>query len=46
MTVRAVILNDTSTRYHHGCSRVMRLLVEGLERHGLHVTARSPARHD
>ncbi|MCZ4262921.1 polysaccharide pyruvyl transferase family protein [Limimaricola sp. G21655-S1] len=46
MTLRAVILNDTSTRYHHGCARVMRLLVEGLERHGLTVTARSPARHD
>lgn len=46
MTLRAVILNDTSTRYHHGCARVMRLLVEGLERHGLTITARSPARHD
>ncbi|WP_099273870.1 polysaccharide pyruvyl transferase family protein [Limimaricola cinnabarinus] len=46
MTLRAVILNDTSTRYHHGCARVMRLLAEGLERHGLSVTARSPARHD
>ncbi|WP_341211844.1 polysaccharide pyruvyl transferase family protein [uncultured Limimaricola sp.] len=46
MTLRAVILNDTSTRYHHGCSRVMRLLVAGLERHGLTITARSPARHD
>ncbi len=46
MTRTAVILNDTSTRYHHGCARVMRLLVEGLERHGLTVAARSPARHD
>ena len=46
MTLRAVILNDTSSRYHHGCSRVMRLLVAGLERHGLTITARSPARHD
>lgn len=46
MTLNAVILNDTSTRYHHGCSRVMRLLIEGLQRHGLTVTARSPARHD
>ncbi|EYD71276.1 polysaccharide pyruvyl transferase family protein [Limimaricola hongkongensis] len=46
MTLRAVILNDTSTRYHHGCSRVMRLLTEGLGRHGLTITARSPARHD
>ncbi|SDE00313.1 polysaccharide pyruvyl transferase family protein [Limimaricola pyoseonensis] len=46
MTRTAVILNDTSTRYHHGCARVMRLLVDGLERHGLDVTARSPARND
>ncbi len=42
---RVVILNDTSTRSHHGCARVMRLLVEGLQRHGLQVIARSPARH-
>ncbi len=43
---QAVILNDTSTRYHHGCSRVMRLLVQGLEQVGLQVSARSPARND
>ena len=43
---RAVILNDTSTRFHHGCSRVMRLLVSGLEGAGLEVAARSPARAD
>ena len=43
---RAVILNDTSTRFHHGCSRVMRLLVSGLEGAGLDVAARSPARAD
>lgn len=42
----AVILNDTATRYHHGCARVMRLLVAGLEGQGFIVTARSPARHD
>jgi polysaccharide pyruvyl transferase WcaK-like protein len=36
-------MNDTSTRYHHGCTRVMRLLVEGLESNGLSITARSPA---
>ena len=41
----AVILNDTATRYHHGCARVMRLLVAGLEGQGFSVTARSPARH-
>lgn len=46
MTPRVVILNDTSGRSHHGCSRVMRLLVAGLERHGLTIAARSPARHD
>lgn len=46
MTLSAVILNDTSTRYHHGCARVMRLLVAGLQRHGLTISARSPARHD
>jgi len=44
--LRVVILNDTSQRYHHGCSRVMRLLVDGLVRHGMTVTARSPARHE
>lgn len=42
----AVILNDTSTRYHHGCARVMRLLVSGLTREGLTVTRRIPARAD
>lgn len=46
MIRRAVILNDTSTRYHHGCARVVRLLIEGLERHGLTITARSAARND
>ena len=43
---RVVLLNDTSGRSHHGCSRVMRLLVAGLEAQGMQVTARSPARHD
>lgn len=43
---RVVILNDTSGRSHHGCARVMRLMVEGLERQGLQIIARSPARHD
>jgi polysaccharide pyruvyl transferase WcaK-like protein len=46
MRPSVVILNDTSGRSHHGCSRVMRLLNEGLVRHGLNITARSPARHD
>jgi hypothetical protein len=40
----AVVLNDTSTRYHHGCARVMRLLVAGLEGAGLTVGLRVPAR--
>ena len=43
---RAVLLNDTSTRFHHGCARVVRLLVEGLAREGVEVAARSPARAD
>ena len=41
-----ILMNDTSTRYHHGCARVMRLLSEGLEAQGLSIIARSPARHD
>lgn len=41
-----VVLNDTSVRYHHGCARVMRLLVLGLERAGLSVLRRVPARAD
>lgn len=41
-----VLLNDTRADRHHGCARVMRLLEEGLARHGLRVLARSPVRHD
>lgn len=44
--VKVVILNDTSIERHHGCTRVMRLLQEGLVRHGFTVSARSPVRHD
>ena len=44
--MNVVILNDTRADMHHGCSRVMRLLEEGLERHGLTISARSPVRHD
>lgn len=44
--LKAVILNDTSTRYHHGCARVMRLLTAGLERHGIEIIAKSAARND
>ena len=43
---KVVLLNDTSTRYHHGCARVMRLLVQGMQDAGLQIIARSPARHD
>jgi hypothetical protein len=42
----AVVLNDTSTRYHHGCSRVMRLLVAGLEAKGFDVGLRVPTREN
>lgn len=41
-----VILNDTATRYHHGCARVMRLLTEGVTRAGCTVTFCIPARAD
>ena len=41
--LRAIILNDTANRKHHGCTRVMRLLVAGLQRHGVEVIARSAA---
>lgn len=45
MTRHAVILNDTATRYHHGCSRVMANLVAGLSGKGLCLT-RIAARAD
>ena len=44
--MKVVILNDTSPDLHHGCTRVMRLLTEGLARHGMTVIARSPVHHD
>lgn len=43
---RVIVMNDTSGRSHHGCARVMRLLYEGLGRHGLQIAYRSPARQD
>lgn len=46
MTRKIVLMNDTSTRYHHGCARVMRLLRLGLEERGAKILASSPARHD
>lgn len=45
-TLTAVILNDTSTRYHHGCARVVRLLRAGLKAQGITIIATSPARHE
>ena len=44
--MKVVILNDTTADLHHGCARVMRLLVEGLAHHGMTVIARSPVHHD
>lgn len=46
MSPRAVLINDTATRYHHGCSAVMAALTSGLEARGVTVAARVPARLD
>ena len=43
--MQAVILNDTRADYHHGCSRVMAVLEERLERTGISVIATSPTWH-
>ncbi len=43
---KCVILNDTSTRYHHGCIRVMEQLKSGLVDRGITIAACAPARHD
>lgn len=43
---RAVLLNDTSARYHHGCSRVSRLLKAGLATRGIEITASALAHTD
>ena len=45
MTRLAVILNDTATRYHHGCARVMAALSAGLSAQGFDLH-RIPARAD
>lgn len=42
---KVVVLNDTRADFHHGCSRVMSVLEQGLQEAGLTVTARSPLRH-
>lgn len=43
---KAVLLNDTSARYHHGCSRVSRLLKSGLTTRGINITATALAHTD
>lgn len=43
---RVAILNDTATRHHHGCTRVMANLVAGIAGAGMTVAARIPARAD
>lgn len=40
---KAVVLNDTSTRYHHGCSRVMRVLEDSLRKEGIILSGSSRA---
>ena len=39
--VNAVLLNDTSKRYHHGCSRVSRIIKNGLQEQGVDLIATS-----
>lgn len=46
MSIKLVLMNDTSNRFHHGCARVMRLLCKGLTDRGAKILATSPARHD
>ena len=43
--MRIVILNDTRPDCHHGCSRVMSVLEEGLRARGGVILATSPLRH-
>lgn len=38
--MNVVILNDTATRYHHGCRLVMQNLVAGLQARGLTISLR------
>jgi hypothetical protein len=44
--MKIVILNDTRPDMHHGCTRVMRLLEDGLKRHGMTIIACSQVHHD
>ena len=39
--IRAVLLNDTSSRYHHGCLRVSRVIKQGLLDQGIELLASS-----
>ena len=43
--MKTVILNDTRADAHHGCSRVMSVLENGLHQVGFDITATSPVRH-
>lgn len=43
---KAVLLNDTSGRYHHGCNQVMRVLNDRLRAENIMVSASSPAHTD
>jgi polysaccharide pyruvyl transferase WcaK-like protein len=40
---RAVLLNDTAFAAHHGCRRVGAAIRQGLAKHGIAITASSPA---
>lgn len=44
--INVVLMNDTSSRYHHGCALVMRNLRDGLEARGCTISATSFARHE
>lgn len=43
---QAVLLNDTSSRYHHGCIRVSRRIKTLLSERGIKVIASNPAHQD
>ena len=40
--MKAVILNDTSFDFHHGCSKVMENIVTLLNNRGIHVIGTNP----
>lgn len=43
---KAVLLNDTSTRFHHGCSRVVQRINALLAERGITISASNPAHQD